>query len=98
MSGKKTLEEYQIQDIAKTVFTEMSTDFVRRGEFDIYTTKNDAEIKDLGKRATTLENKDEERDKDKRAVRVQMIGLGLGVALNVIIWVIAASSGFKVGV
>lgn len=101
MSGKKTLEEYQIQDIATEVVNkrilEVTKNFVQRAEYDTNKITTDNDIKNNTKSITTLETKDQERDKDKRAMRLQMIGLGMGVALNVIIWVIAASSGFRTG-
>ena len=39
---KKTLEEYQIQEIARTVFLEGAQDFVRRAEYDIHVSQKNA--------------------------------------------------------
>ena len=44
---KKTLVEYQIQEIARTVFVEGATDFVRRAEYDIHVSQNNSAIDSL---------------------------------------------------
>jgi hypothetical protein len=38
---KKTLEEYQIQEIARSVFKESSSDFIYRGEYDLHVAENE---------------------------------------------------------
>lgn len=94
---KKTLEEYQIQELAKAVFQEAATDFIRRGEYDVYITKNDNALVGIAKDIGTLQRAEEERVKDKKTYKYQFSGIALGFLLQFIVWAIVVSNGFKIG-
>ena len=94
---KKTLEEYQIQEIARTVFLEGATDFVRRGEYDIHVSQKNAAVDGLIKDIGMLQKAEEERQKDKKTMKFQLTGVALGFVFQFVIWAVVASNGFKVG-
>ena len=95
--AKKTLEEYQIQEIARTVFIESATDFVRRGEYDIHVSQKNAAVDGLMKDIGMLQKAEEERQKDKKTMKFQLTGIAIGFLFQFFIWAIVASNGFKVG-
>ena len=101
MAGKKTLEEYQIQEIASAILesrlSEFSKNLVLRGEYDRYTINNDNNVASISKDVTTLQNKEDERQKDKKTLKFQITGIAIGFVFQFIVWAIAISNGFKVG-
>lgn len=101
MAGKKTLEQYQIEEIASEVIDKrlgsLSQNFVQRGEYDIYIVKNDNAVTSQGKEIGVLQAAETERQKDKKTVKYQIIGIALGFVAQFIVWAIVASNGFKVG-
>ncbi len=94
---KKTLEEYQIQEIARTVFSEGATDFVRRAEYDIHVSQKDSAIEGLMRDIGMLQKAEEERQKDKKTMKFQLTGVAVGFAFQFVIWAVVASNGFKIG-
>ena len=94
---KKTLEEYQIQEIARTVFSEGATDFARRAEYDIYVSQKNSAIGGLMRDIGMLQKAEEERQKDKKTMKFQLTGVAIGFVFQFFIWAIVASNGFKVG-
>ena len=95
--AKKTLEEYQIQEIARTVFLESSQEFVRRSEYDLHVSQKNAALDGLIKDIGVLQRAEEERQKDKKTMKFQLTGIALGFLFQFFIWAIVASNGFKVG-
>ena len=59
---KKTLEEYQIQEIARTVFLEGASDFVRRGVDKIQRLSFDVVCYNKSMRKTQKKVNDERRN------------------------------------
>lgn len=94
---KKTLEEYQIQEIARSVFKESSGDFIHRGEYDLHVSKKDAMLTSLIDKISTLQKAEEERLKDKKTMKFQLTGVAIGFVFQFVIWAIVASNGFKIG-
>lgn len=94
---KKTLEEYQIQEIARSVFKESSGDFIHRGEYDLHVSDKGALIAGLTKDIGTLQKAEEERQKDKKTMKFQLTGVAIGFVFQFVIWAIVASNGFKIG-
>jgi hypothetical protein len=94
---KKTLEEYQIQEIARSVFKESSGDFVHRGEYDLHVAEKSAMMTSLTRDIGTLQKAEEERLKDKKTMKFQLTGVAIGFVFQFIIWAIVASNGFKIG-
>ena len=95
--AKKTLEEYQIQEIARAVFLEGATDFVRRAEYDIHVSQKNTAIEALIRDIGILQKAEEERQKDKKTMKFQLSGIAIGFLFQFFIWAIVASNGFKVG-
>lgn len=93
---KKTLEEYQIQEIARAVFSEGAKDFVRRGEYDLHVSDKSAAIAGLTKDIGTLQKAEEERQKDKKTMKFQLTGVAIGFVFQFVIWAIVASNGFRI--
>lgn len=94
---KKTLEEYQIQEIARTVFFEGATDFVRRAEYDIHVSQKNSAVDGLMKDIGVLQRAEEERQKDKKTMKFQLTGIAIGFLFQFFIWAVVASNGFSVG-
>lgn len=94
---KKTLEEYQIQEIARSVFKENSGDFIHRGEYDLHVSEKSAVVATLSKEIAALQKAEEERQKDKKTMKFQLTGVAIGFVFQFIIWAIVASNGFKIG-
>ena len=95
--AKKTLEEYQIQEIARAVFLEGATDFVRRAEYDIHVSQKNTAIEALIRDIGILQKAEEERQKDKKTMKFQLSGIAIGFLFQFFIWAIVASNGFKIG-
>lgn len=95
--SKKTLEEYQIQEIARAVFLEAAKEFVQRGEYDVHVLEKKSAINNLMKDIGSLQRAEEERQKDKKTMKFQLTGIALGFLFQFFIWAIVASNGFKVG-
>lgn len=94
---KKTLEEYQIQEIARAVFRENAKEFVRHSEYDLHVSQKNAALDGLMKDIGMLQKAEEERQKDKKTMKFQLTGIAIGFLFQFFIWAIVASNGFKVG-
>ncbi len=101
MGTKKTLEEYQIQEIAAEVVEKRLTDFgatvVTKSQFDTYALTTDNKITTQGKEITTLSNAEAERVKDRKTVKYQITGIAIGFIFQFVVWAVIASNGFKIG-
>lgn len=93
---KKTLEEYQIQEIARSVFKESSGEFIHRGEYDLHVAEKGAMLTSLARDIGTLQKAEEERLKDKKTMKFQLTGVAIGFVFQFVIWAIVASNGFRI--
>lgn len=101
MTSRKTLEEYQIADIAKAIVKEelatVVPNLITRGEYDRYTLTNDNTVKSNASAITTLQNAETDRQKDKKTIKYQVTGIAIGFVFQFVVWAVIASNGFKIG-